>query len=239
MQRLFHHTRSFIAVILLGVGSLPVVNGAIVTYSDYAAFQAAAAGVQSIINFESFAAGDAVTTVGDVTFSEGFGSTLEIFNTFPTDTISPSNYVGNGDAFIGEQFTEDEEVSIAFDAGAERSAVGVWVQYDPINLLNQGVLGLEDDFSGIQSLVVEGDGMLLDTDTAFFIGLVDDTGLNSIGSVTLLETSFDTVRYTFDNVVSYRVTAVPEPGTALALTLFGAGWIVRRSRKPNQTKKSA
>ena len=72
-------------------------------------------------------------------------------------------------------------------------------------------------------------------DNAYFIGLYDDTGANSISSVTLFESTGNGIGYSFDDVVSSRVVAIPEPTSLAALSLVAAGLAFRRQRRRRQS----
>lgn len=218
-----------LAVALLAMTSASSsVDAALVAYSDYASFVAAATGVQQIETFEGVAAGTELTSTGDISFNSDGGERLFVYDTFPTFTLSPNNYVG--DDFDLEQLDEVQVISINF--GAARSAAGLWVQYDPVAITNDGVLELIElnDGGGTIASVDPASGVAIDTDQAFFIGLVDSAGLESITELELYENGTGNVSYTFDNVVSFQVVAVPEPSTFLALGVIGGGVLARRRR---------
>ena len=88
---------------------------------------------------------------------------------------------------------------------------------------------------GVQADVNEGNGIFLDNDSAFFIGLVDNTAANSITSVSLQEIGVDTISYTFDNVISFQSTAVPEQSTTIALCVIAGVFGVRARRKKKRS----
>ncbi|TWU51209.1 PEP-CTERM sorting domain-containing protein [Rubripirellula reticaptiva] len=218
-----------LAVALLALtGFSHSADAALVAYSDYAAFVAAATGVQQIETFEGQTAGTALTSIGDISFASDGGETLFVYDTFPTFTISPTNYIG--DDFDFEPLDEVQVISISF--GAARSAAGLWVQYDSASIANDGVLELIElnDANGTVAAVAPGSGVAVDGDQAFFIGLVDSAGLETITELELYENGTGFISYTFDNVVSYQVVAVPEPSTLMAFAVVGGGFLARRRR---------
>ncbi|TWU48794.1 hypothetical protein Poly51_46980 [Rubripirellula tenax] len=206
-------------------------SAAIVPYTDFASFQAAASGVGSTITFEMQTVGDPLVMVDDVSFFIDDGE-LIVRDTNPTFTISPTNYVGDDIGFnFSEGIDEFQTVSILFDNG--RSAVGLWVQYDGNSFANDGLMSLTDidDVTGSFAVVDPNSGVAIDTDQAFFLGLVETNGTNTIFEVDLLEMGVGGINYTFDNVVSYQVAAIPEPSTFAVLAVFGGAIVVRQRRR--------
>lgn len=236
--------RSFRGTLLQWCGALALVtsaNGsasaAIVAYNDFAAFSAAATGTSATITFDSLIPGATLSSVGDVDFFlDDMFESLTVLNTFP-ETLSAPNYIGDtGMSFPGEQLDEAQAVTILFNN--PRSAVGLWVQFDPQLAGNDGTLTLQEinDPFATEANVDRFNGTLLDanspgaTDEAFFIGLVDNTGMNTLTEFDLFVSDFGTIGYTFDNVVSYQVIAIPEPSTWAMLAMVGGGIVYRRRR---------
>ena len=231
---------ALLAAALMGcVGSA---QAALTTHTDFAAFVTAAGAANiSEIGFEvseGFTIGDTLNTlnpVGDVTFNERANDPsfeLRVFGT--NDTVEGDQYVGLSQLF-GDSISEFEIVDMTF--GGPRSAIGLFVQYDPLNLGNTAIMRLSANGGSTLGVDrVEVDELnpfttLPNGDEAFFIGIVEDTGANVITTAEL-EAGAGTIGYTFDRFVSAQVTAVPEPGTfSLAAFAAGAALIYRKRRR--------
>lgn len=205
-------------------------SAAVIGFTNFADFQNAAIGDASVIDFDAFGGGQTIGTIGDVTFgSSGAGLAVYItdpdfniiFNPNPTDTVSRLNYVGSSN-FAFRELT-DESISLSFGAG--RSAVGVFV----IAPTNNGV-SLTAGGSTIGAGLADPGFTLTGANNAFFIGLVDTTGANSITSASFGNLIGGT-GYFFDDVVSYQAVAIPEPGSIMALTVLGGFALIRRRKK--------
>lgn len=227
-----------LASLLLLTGSQSL-HAALTTHTDFAAFVTAAGAANiSEIGFEiseGFTIGDPLNTlnpVGDVTFNERANDPsfqLAVFGT--NDTVEGDQYVGLTQLF-GDSISEFEIVDITF--GAPRSATGLFVQYDPLNLGNTATMFLS--VNGGTTLGVDRVGVdelspfatLPNGDEAFFIGIVEDTGANVINSA-VLEAGSGTIGYTVDRFVSAQT--VPEPGSFAVLALASAGMLIYRRRR--------
>ncbi|MEO1530444.1 MAG: PEP-CTERM sorting domain-containing protein [Planctomycetota bacterium] len=200
-------------------------SAAIVGFGDFAQFEAAASGTATTIDFDSLAAGSAVGVIGDTTFSTS-GTGLQVYATDGIDdgTISPDNYVGNDFVLFPE--LADELITISF--GEARSAAGIWVVYDA---------------APSSSFVLTTTGGLFQTSSpadptvdlpggarAHFIGFVEDTGENTISSISL-QNPTASPGYFFDSQISYiSAVAIPEPGSLAFLAAISGLTIIRRRR---------
>lgn len=209
-----------------GLTGLRPVDAAIVAYTDYAAYQSAATGAESIIGFDQLGGGGSVMREGDVVFTTtGDGLTV-----YTGDTVSPSNYVGNNNFLFRE--IASERIDIAFDN--PRSAAGIFVVFDnggsmntsrSVNLSESGGV-VATTFGAVAFEQYAGDGT-----TAFFLGLVDSTGANSISAVQL-QNPAGNAEYFFDSQTSFiSTTAVPEPGSLMVFVIATLGWAHRRRRQ--------
>jgi len=209
----------FAPVLIVSFLLVQTASAALVPYTDYAAYQMASTGDELIQNFDSLAGGDLVAMLGDVTYSAitPFFETRELRIYSTSDTVSPQNYVGNSNV-LDRPFT-DQIITVSF--GAPRSAVGIFV----VTENSAPSIGITAD--GTQSLT----GAVHDTYTnntqSFFIGLVDDTGANSISSFVLTGSG---AGYFFDSQTSF-INTIPEPSASLALAGLTVGAIARRRRK--------
>ena len=202
----------------------PNASAAIVGYTDYASFQSAAFGSERVIDFDSIPGGNTINKIDDVTFSSGGSMLVYVTDGITDGTISPDNFIGNG-TFGFPEF-ENEVITMSFDTG--RSAAGIFVVYEG---------SLSTSFSltsvgGSQSL--EATSTVIDLPgpaNGYFLGLVDDTGANSINSVSLRNAAADRPYY-FDNQTSYISIpiAIPEPGSFAMLALIGSVVGCRRRR---------
>jgi hypothetical protein len=59
------------------------------------------------------------------------------------------------------------------------------------------------------------------TDRAYFIGLVDNTGMNSLPAFDLFVSDFGSIGYTSDTVISSQTVAIPGQGSFIALAIVG------------------
>lgn len=238
MRRFFRGTLlPLFGTLAMVVSTSGSARAAIVAYNDFAAFSAAAAGTSATITFDSLIPGSTLSSIGDVDFFlEDMFESLTVLNTFP-ETLSAPNYIGDtGISFPGEQLDEAQAVTILFNN--PRSAFGLWVQFDPLLASNDGTLTLQEinDPFATEANVDRFNGVRLDsdpfgaTDEAFFIGLVDSTGMNTLTEFDLFVSDFGTIGFTFDNVVSYQVIAIPEPSTWAILAMVGGGIVYRRRR---------
>ncbi len=212
-------------------------SAAIVAYSDLGSFVAAATGTSTTIDFDSLTSGSLLTTVGDASFFlDDPDNSLIVRDTFP-ETLSAPNYIGDSGQIVpGEQLDDFQVVTIAFSNA--KSAIGLWVQFNPQSLTNTGTLTLQEinDPLATEANVDRFNGVSLDpgfsfADRAYFIGLVDSTGMNTLTEVDLFVSDFGSIAYTFDNVISFQATAIPEPGSFLALALIGGGVVTYRRRR--------
>jgi hypothetical protein len=212
--------------------SNPTVSAAIVAYDSYADYQNAAlmadlTNTETIVDFEAFSPGSGLpSSVGDTTFSSDFGfGSLRVWSGGDS-TVSPGNYIGNG-AFspASAQRLSDQPVQMSF--GALRSAAGIFI--------------VPEAGASQVSLTIGGNTINVNTanifltpnmNDAYFIGFVDDTGTNSIASMTLQGAA--SARYYFDNLTTFSAVAVPEPNLMFAMSVVAGGWMVRRRR--NQSK---
>ena len=229
-------------VVLSGILLTPITcQAALTTYTDFGMFvTASSAGTSSEIGFEvseGFTIGDPLNTanpVGDVTFNERAndpGFQLAVFGT--NDTVEGSQYVGLTQLF-GDNITDFETIDITF--GSARSAIGLFVQYDPANIANNALLRLSvngGSTNGVDRVEVDelnSFSTLPNGDQAFFIGIVEDSDTNVINSA-VLDAGTGTIGYTFDRFISAQVMAIPEPSSyalLAAIGLVGAMWRKRR-----------
>ncbi|MCS7467400.1 PEP-CTERM sorting domain-containing protein [Stieleria sp. ICT_E10.1] len=202
----------------------PKASAAIVGYTDYASFQSAAFGSESVIDFDSIPGGNSINTIDDVTFSSGGSMSVYVTDGITDGTISPDNFIGNAN-FAFPEF-ENEVITMSFGTG--RSAAGIFVVYEG---------SLSTSFSltsagGSQSL--EATSTVIDLPgpaNGYFLGLVDNTGANSINSVSLQNPTSDRPYY-FDSQTSFIASPVtiPEPGSFAMLALVGSVVGCRRRR---------
>lgn len=217
--------------VLVGVGPS---HGEIVGFTNFDDFVDAAVGVQRIIDFESVAAGTQLSDFGaaddvipGVEIVDIGGDNLTVLADSPGDTISPDNYVGND--FNFGRIDAFQEIVISFDDAF--SAVGLWVQFDPELATNNGTLQLSNTLGEGSANQSPDFSVPLENDTAFFLGLVDSTGTDSLTSVRLTEVDFGDISYTFDNLTTFSVAAIPEPGSLLLLSIVGGAAAMRRPKR--------
>ncbi|QDV43614.1 hypothetical protein Enr13x_34710 [Stieleria neptunia] len=202
----------------------PSASAAIVGYTDYASFQSAAFGSESVIDFDSLPGGNTINRIDDVTFSSGGSMRVYVTDGISDGTISPDNFIGNGILAFPE--FENEVITMSFDTG--RSAAGIFVVY-------QGSLSTAFSLTsagGSQSL--EATSTVIDLPgpaNGYFLGLVDDTGANSINSISLQNPTSDRPYY-FDSQTSFisPPVAIPEPNSFAMLALIGSIASCRRRR---------
>ena len=210
-------------------------QAAILGYDDYAQFQAALGGAaETVIDFDSIGSGVILGTESGVTFSATDSNfnpidlvvyetdpVMSNFNPDPTDTHSQANYVGRELFFDPAPGTTFEDETITFTFDSPRSAVGLFVIAPNNNgtILSAGGQTVAANFA--DPIVLSG------SNQAFFIGLIDDGGANSISSASLQGNGDG---YHFDSLTT-SVAAVPEPSSFVALGALIAGVAVRRRRR--------
>ena len=221
----------YLAIIM--VLSTPLLtNAAVIDEPDFADFMANAAGVSQAIDFESLPVNTLLTNqISGIEFEETTGLDLKISDDTFT-TRSGTRYVGDDFGF-SNLIDQDSIVEIRFDQA--RSAVGLWVQYETFNFDNDAELILFDPDSGASASVFDTISIenLDADDDAYFLGLTDDMGLNSISRVQIRTAVGDpgNIAYTFDDLVSFRVAAVPEPGSFALMSMMAGTVLVRRRRR--------
>lgn len=67
----------------------PNASAAIVGYTDYASFQSAAFGSESVIDFDSLPGGNTINRIDDLTFSSGGSMRVYVTDGISDGTISP------------------------------------------------------------------------------------------------------------------------------------------------------
>ncbi|TWU60552.1 hypothetical protein Poly51_08290 [Rubripirellula tenax] len=207
----------------------PSSNAAVVSFNDYASYQAAlGSSAEVVFDFDNFSSGAVLSTFGGITFSgidnDFFQAVdVQVFETDAVgDTISGDFYVGREPRGIFDGFAtslQNDTVTLSF--GSAQKAVGLFV----IAPNNRGAV-----LTGGGTAAVAGAADpigFLNSNQAFFVGLVDDSGLNSINSVTLTGNGG---AYYFDNLTT-SVAAVPEPGSFLFCGLAVAGTAILRRRR--------
>ncbi|KAA1260551.1 hypothetical protein LF1_30910 [Rubripirellula obstinata] len=214
-------------------------QAALVAYDEYSQYQAAlGSATESVINFDTVGSGVVLGSDSGVTFSAVDSNFSQIdlvvyetdpvfnaiFNQNPTDTISGPNYVGRELLSLGvgnfSRTFENEIITLTFDS--PRSAVGLFV----IAPNNSGV-SLTANGQSVNA-DFEDPIVLAGANQAFFIGLIDDSGANSISSATLQGGSGG-MGYHFDDLTT-SVTAIPEPNSLLAFGVLIVGVSTRRRR---------
>ncbi len=199
-------------------------DAAIVSFTDYSAYIASATGiagvnnVESVIDFESVGLGNALTSVGDVSFASDSPAGLRPYFG-GTNTPSEESYVGGGNFAFRD--LSSEEITISF--GANRSAAGIFVVHNTGAggvSLQTGANSVPEGLTPFQTYA---------TTAAYFLGFVDDTGAASIASIVLQGTGSSS--YFFDDQTSFTPVAVPEPTSIVALGLLSSAWVMRRRRQ--------
>jgi len=212
-------------------------SGAIVTYTDPAAFDIAVSG-RSILteDFDGTSVGTTIASGGAVgqfsfTYGWGNGESLRINN--DNQTNSGSNYLGSTDGGATADFIAREN-DITFIPAGDSSAFGLFViTPDP---------ALDPAFSG--DLILSAGGVdvglantslatLSDNSQVYFLGLVESTGA-AIGPYTLtasIDAGAAQLPYRVDGLRA--AAAVPEPSclTLLSISTWVFSGARRRKRK--------
>ncbi|TWT98446.1 PEP-CTERM sorting domain-containing protein [Stieleria varia] len=233
-----------ISAVVVGCGCFPMISSAaIVSTSSLTVYGANTSATQQIVDFDSTASGTSLNALSGITFTETNGDVLMISDAGgdalangPTFGInSVSNFVNreNPIGVIPPTVTFDETSEVVFDFDQAQNSVGLFVYFDRFNPINAGTIALSTT-GGLATVSV---GTALEqedlpvNDTAYFLGLYDDGGNNSISQVRLTtQLGSGTMRYVFDHVMLGQVSAVPEPSAFILLTLIGGIMAVRRRR---------
>ena len=230
--------RTFVFSTLFLIGC--AANAAIISTNSYATFIASGVGAQTTNDFDSAASGTILGTQNGITFSETTGATL-LISDGAGDVLSNGSVFGvtSGPNFVNMEnpagaipnsipLTENESITLSF---SNRQAVGLFVYFDRFNIVNDGTISLSDGTATASATSATSPSEDLPiNDTAYFLGLYDDTGANSISNVTL-NVDNGSLRYVFDHTVTFQATAVPEPSTWLLLVGLSLGMVVRQRRK--------
>lgn len=224
---------SWMPVLLLACVALrPSAAQAAVTYTDRAAFLAAAAGmVSQTLDFESETAGTLLpdpSTLAGITFLNHGTPALVIDDAF--DAASGVNYLGINNAGTFNQFSYADSFHMSF---APMHAVGLTI----ITAEVPGVTLFDDDIRldipGIGVARLDANDLSYLTpggDRVYFIGLIDQAN------------SFTTARlegsgaFGFFNIDDVTTAVIPEPGVGQALAvmspiLLAACWWRRSTRR--------
>ena len=210
-------------------------SAAVTAFNDFAAFQAATAGLgaSTTVDFESTFGG--LTTVNGVTFSsDEAGAGLQTGSVFTA--TGTNNAVGRGLFPIG---LTDQNVTIDF--GSPQNAAGLFVIFDDLlttstpagSDVTLGGGGATASLSGATAFSTFDDPFVPPTDNStFFLGLVDTMGTGALQTITLQGPGLSSAPFLFDDVISFAgATAIPEPSSLAGLALFATGMIARRRRR--------
>jgi PEP-CTERM motif len=180
-------------------------------FTDHAAFQAAAPGALSTLDFDALSAGTIISsggTVGGITFTYDFGG-VQMMVSDVFSTTSPSNFLGTDDADI---FQDGDDFGLSF---APTNALGMFFLsadflFDgDISFLAGGVTASLEE-SAVEQILPDGSH-------AYFLGVVDTA--TAFTSAAIVANGGPGGPFFFYNVddISIGVPQIPEPGTLFLL----------------------
>ena len=225
------------ALLAIAVGFSQTASAAVTAFNDFAAFQAATAGLgaSTTVDFESTFG--SFTSVSGVNFSsDEVGAGLQTGSVFDSSLVGVNTVAGRGVFPIG---LTDQAVTIDF--GSPQNAAGLFVIFDDLlttttpsgSDVTLGGGGATASLSGATAFATFDDPFFPPTDNStFFLGLVDTMGTGALQTITLQGPGPGSAPFLFDNVTSFvGTTAIPEPSSLAGLALGVTGLFFRRRRR--------
>ncbi len=239
---------SYLAVVGIVLAFVPPsrLEADLMVYRNAGLFAAATLGrTTNVVNFDSTPAGTSLTN----SLYQGmvFGANPNIQGNLIITTGAPAITGGlkafSGTNFLGsdagELITLGTNQSFSFAFQSPVSAVGLYFVSE--SSLASGELGIRVGAgAGATSAVIDplnGNEIALTGGTAtnsfaYFVGIVDTNTFGVLPSITVFPGSTTAAPFGIDNITS-SVTAVPEPGSLLILSIFTSVGLVARVRRSN------
>ncbi len=201
-----------VSTLVLSITAATQCLAVLVGYTDRSAFEAAAVGGTTVVDFDTESTGTVASgsTIDGITFTYDFGTvSMTIDDAF--DTTSPPNYLGTDD---GGVFLDGDDIDFSF---APSTGFGLYIITADELFDDDLELTVDGETVGIVAADVE--GSLPDDSDVYFLGIQsDDNSTFTTASLTGLGGGF--FFYNLDDVVTAQMVAIPEAGSVLTWTVM-------------------